>query len=398
MSTSSDTTISPLEAAAFSLWPTNPNWSFRFNRIVGSAPTGGADFTEAYLALRDVPAGDDQAYGVALTTLSERLAGEAERAYAAGHTVTARTKWLRAANYLAAVAVNNRVSEEIRDRVVTGRREYFRAAVALSDTPVTPVEIPYEGGKTLPGYLCEPAAKYARPRPALIAMGGGDGVAEDVYFAFGAAMVDRGFTVLLLDGPGQGEAMRRGITFRLDWEVPIGRAIDFLEGRKDVDASRIAVASGSMGSFYAARAAAYEHRVAACVIDGPVSTIPDHVLRSPAFDTGLARMTGISDPAEIKRIMTGFNVPAAASKIECPVLIIASDAELAFTMPADARYDPDQWFADNGQRIFDAVPHDRKKLVRYVIGTPGAAHCAADSRVRMHAELGDWLEDVLVTH
>ena len=159
MSTSSDTTISPLEAAAFSLWPTNPNWSFRFNRIVGSAPTGGADFTEAYLALRDVPAGDDQAYGVALTTLSERLAGEAERAYAAGHTVTARTKWLRAANYLAAVAVNNRVSEEIRDRVVTGRREYFRAAVALSDTPVTPVEIPYEGGKTLPGYLCEPAAK-----------------------------------------------------------------------------------------------------------------------------------------------------------------------------------------------------------------------------------------------
>ena len=45
-----------------------------------------------------------------------------------------------------------------------------------------------------------------------------------------------------------------------------GRCLDYLATRPDVDMSRIAVCGSSLGGFYAARAACYEHRLAAAFL------------------------------------------------------------------------------------------------------------------------------------
>ena len=49
---------------------------------------------------------------------------------------------------------------------------------------------------------------------------------------------------------------RHGLVTRHDYEVPVGRCIDWLSARDDVDASRIAVSGSSLGGYYAARAGA----------------------------------------------------------------------------------------------------------------------------------------------
>ena len=64
----------------------------------------------------------------------------------------------------------------------------------------------------------------------------------------GRGALQRGMSVLLVDGPGQGGTLRRHkLPTRHDYEVPIGKCIDWLEQRKDVDASRIAMSGSSLG-------------------------------------------------------------------------------------------------------------------------------------------------------
>lgn len=95
--------------------------------------------------------------------------------------------------------------------------ECFRAAAELADAPIEPVEIPYEG-TTLPGYLYR-VDDSGVPRPTVLMCNGFDGSAEEMYFGGAAAAVERGYNVLVFDGPGQpGARHRRGLFFRPDWE------------------------------------------------------------------------------------------------------------------------------------------------------------------------------------
>jgi hypothetical protein len=50
----------------------------------------------------------------------------------------------------------------------------------------------------------------------------------------------------------------------------VGRCIDWLEKRTDIDPKRIAVSGSSMGGYYAARAGSCEHRLAACISHGAI--------------------------------------------------------------------------------------------------------------------------------
>ena len=78
----------------------------------------------------------------------------------------------------------------------------------------------------------------------------------------------------MVDGPGQGGTLRRQkIPNRYDYEVPVGRIIDYLETRADVDLGRIAVCGSSLGGYYAARAASLEHRLAAAISHGAVWSV-----------------------------------------------------------------------------------------------------------------------------
>ena len=92
----------------------------------------------------------------------------------------------------------------------------YKAAAGLFDPPIEPVEIPYEG-KTLPGYLHRVDGS-ARKRPLLILNTGFDGSAEEMHWSGARAAVERGYTVLVFDGPGQfGPLHRDGLAFRPDW-------------------------------------------------------------------------------------------------------------------------------------------------------------------------------------
>ena len=97
---------------------------------------------------------------------------------------------------------------------------------------------------------------------------GYDSTLEESYFAIAAAALARGYNVLAFDGPGQGAALReQRLTFRPDWEAVMTPVIDFALTRPEVAPDEIALFGYSLGGYLVARAAAFDARIAALILD-----------------------------------------------------------------------------------------------------------------------------------
>ena len=80
----------------------------------------------------------------------------------------------------------------------------FQKAAALFEPPIEILKIPYEN-TTLPGYFIKPDESEAA-RKTLLCTGGYDGTCEELFFNIGGGALERGYNVLIFDGPGQGGA------------------------------------------------------------------------------------------------------------------------------------------------------------------------------------------------
>lgn len=103
-----------------------------------------------------------------------------------------------------------------------------------------------------------------------------------MHWSGARAAVERGYNVLVFDGPGQYSSVhRQGLHFRHDWENVVTPVLNYALTRKDVDPTKIALHAESLGGYLAPRAAAFEHRLSACISDDGV------------YDFGTAQLSGI---------------------------------------------------------------------------------------------------------
>ncbi|HEY3693848.1 MAG TPA: hypothetical protein VGL46_26780 [Pseudonocardiaceae bacterium] len=81
----------------------------------------------------------------------------------------------------------------------------------------------------------------------------------------------RGYNVLAVDGPGQGGALHlQKLVMRPDWEAVLTPVVDYALARREIEPGRIAGFGYSLGGDLLARAAAFEHRLSALVLDDGV--------------------------------------------------------------------------------------------------------------------------------
>ena len=89
----------------------------------------------------------------------------------------------------------------------------YAGVVRHAPRPIARVEIPF-GAKSLPAYLHLPRKPAAGERfPCVLAVGGMDSSKENLVALYGDKLIERGFAVLAIDGPGQAESAGRGIHF-----------------------------------------------------------------------------------------------------------------------------------------------------------------------------------------
>jgi hypothetical protein len=227
----------------------------------------------------------------------------------------------------------------------------------------------------------------ASPRqPVLISFGGLDSFKEELYFMVGRAAIARGISCLHMDGPGQGATLRRErLTNRFDYEVPVGRCIDYLESRGDVDMSRVAVSGTSLGGYYAARAASFEHRLAGCISHGAIWDISE-MWGSAGEDHGLADhikwVFGCRSMAEARDKFGQFSLRGVLGGMKCPYLIVHGGHDVLGVRQARTVYEhAKESGVDVELRLLSAEE-------------TGAEHCQHDNPTLGAEIMADWVADL----
>jgi dienelactone hydrolase len=216
-------------------------------------------------------------------------------------------------------------------------------------------------------------------------MGGLDSIKDEMWFMQAHGALQRGISVLMVDIPGQGGTLRRHkLVNRVDTEVPIGRCIDWLEQRTDVDVSRLAVCGSSLGGYYSARAACYEHRLAACISHGAIWAIND-LWGNATEDHGLAEhIKWVFGKPSMKESMVkarDFTLEGHLERMRCPYLVMHGGHDVLTVSQAQKVY---EYGKAKGLDVTLRLLSEEET---------GAEHCQHDNPTIGQEILADWLAD-----
>jgi len=185
-----------------------------------------------------------------------------EEAEASGDFGAARTAFMRAYAYyrLGRYPTTNSPGKRMSyEKSVAS----FLCAAKYLDPPLERIEIPFTGrqgeGDRVVAYLRRPKTA-ARP-PVLVAWGGIDGYKEDRICE---PYLERGIAVLSMDNAGVGEAPIKGGN---DGDRLFDAVFDWVRGRPDLDASRMAIQGSSTGGYWAAKLAHTRSDILSCAVN-----------------------------------------------------------------------------------------------------------------------------------
>ncbi len=399
---------------AFSAGFYKSDWDFEVRIVLGMAVHGGAEPGEVLATIAEVSDGDHQKWFDGWVALGRRVVAIADSCAAGGRRQSAADAYLRSANYFA-IAVNAVDGLKSHDPLLPTFREH-RAAwdgfVRNAPYPAEAVDIPYEE-TTLPGFFFSPNGASSA-RPTLIMINGSDGSLSNLWGSGAAGALERGYNVLLFDGPGQQSLLfERNIPFRFDWEAVTTPVVDFLLTRADVDPAKIALYGISQAGYWVPRSLAFEHRIAAAIADPGVVDVStswtDHMPKSmikllhdgdrEKFDKEMAfgmKMPGAGKSAWSFRArpynQTGYydtmaevlkyNVTDVAASITTPLLV---------TSPEDEQFWPGQ-----SEKLDSLIPGETE-LVRFTAAEGANYHCQPLARLLTEQRMFDWLDAKIFT-
>jgi len=200
--------------------------------------------------------------------------------------------------------------------------------------------------------------------------------------------------------------------FRPDWEKVVSPVVDFALTCPEVDAEAIALFGYSLGGLLVARAAAFEQRVAALILDDGLYDLyaafaaqsPSFVLRwieqgrdrrtdtlmalNGHFDIG-ARWSlqngcwamGARSYTDFFRKAKDYSLAGITRRVSVPTLIL--DAE------------HDQFFKGQPQLVERALTQAATTLITLTAAEGAGEHCHMGALTRSHQVIFDWLDDVL---
>jgi dienelactone hydrolase len=392
------------------MFDTDEAFSFETLRAVGYSVYGGADIGEVMATAARITPGDPESWYREWRALGDRIATVADKSAGAGHAASASSAYLRASNYYRTAEFFLRDDPTNDPRVAdTSARaiETFRAAPEIQAN-WTRVGIPYQGIE-LEGYYLNSSGD--EPGRILLAHGGYDSTVEELFFTAGEAARRRGWNCLIFEGPGQGSALRvHKLPFRYDWEAVVTPVVDFAINLRGVDPDRIALIGMSMGGYLAPRAAAFEHRIAACVAYDGVFTmaaalpdLPGIRARSTewvaAMDGLVANRTqlptslrwalsngmwvfAVITAQELADAFSKLDLTEVAGQISCPTLVCQAEN--------------DQFFSGQPQLLYDAL-RSPKTLMQFTAAEGAEEHCHVGALTLFHQRMFDWLDETLAS-
>ena len=386
---------------------------FETQILLGCCHYGAADAGEILAAVERVPSGDFEQWYQEWFALGERMQGIAEQCAASGHFVSARKTFLRAATYFSASVVFIDGTKDPSRGVPAWQRHIacWERFCFYLNPPAEKVSIPYEG-ISMPGYLFLPD-QFGGPWATIIFTNGSDGPTAGMWTSGVAGALERGYAALVFDGPGQNAMLwLKNIPFRPDWEKVITPIVDFLLQREDIDPKRIALSGISQAGYWVLRALAFEHRIAAGMVDPGVMDVSVTFFRElppemrELLDAGAEkefnefmeeglRQSGDAVRQNVEwrmkpylaesyyhlfKKVRQYNARDVIQQIQCPLFIADPDDE--------------QFWPGQSQEVYDALVCP-KTIVRFTADEGANWHCEPKARGLYDQRLFDWLATVM---
>ncbi|MFL6510097.1 MAG: alpha/beta hydrolase family protein [Nitrososphaera sp.] len=401
----------------------DPTFSSQLLRVIGETYYKGAEIGECLSTAYRIKEGDFESWHQEWHKTAERVNKYADESLASGHKVSAREAYLRACNYYRAAELLLIDPADPRIQTTWGKsKECFSKAASLFSPPVELIEIPYEETTTLPGYFYRTDNDNSsnssnnnirNPRPTLIVHGGFDSTLEELYASAAAPALERGYNCLTFEGPGQGGVIRKQkIPFRYDWEKVVSPVVEYALSRtQEVDPKHIALMGISMGGYLAARAAAFEHRLSACILyngvydgyDALASSLSKSLLNAiengkqeivnaafeilmdsdPNIRFNMAHgmwTSGSNSPYELIMKSKDYTVKNIAKSIECPTLVLEAEK--------------DDSFPGQPKKVYDALTC-QKKYILFTSEEGAEEHCQCGASALSNQRIFDWLDETL---
>lgn len=249
----------------------SPDLSFHYEalRVLAATATQGSDVSEILQVCQKLIPGDFESWYKEFYKLAGDVLRIAEECPNKKNfdNVSLRNIYLRASHYYFAADFylhSNHDDPRIND-CYQKWTSLFDKAMALLPVPGKRLSLPADGFQ-VPVYLLRPS-NTSEPRPTIILGNGFDGALEEMIHVLGFPALERGYNVILYEGPGQtGIRRTQNVHFIHDWEKAVTPVVDWLQTLDFVDKKRISLLGYSLGGYLACRAAAFEHRLSACIL------------------------------------------------------------------------------------------------------------------------------------
>jgi len=275
----------------------------------------------------------------------------------------------------------------------------FLEGIRLARENCERIEIPYEGKHLSALYVraesIGAAGGTATDRaPVVVVMNGLDSTKEMLYRScLGTYLSRRGLSVLFVDQPGTGEALRlQGLHAVANTEVWAGRIIDYLETRDDIDPKRIGALGVSLGGYYAPRAVAFEPRFAAGAIWGANHDWREVQKRRlakegenpvPHYWQHVEWVFGASDLDDFMARAEGMHLNGVLDRITVPFLVTHGEND---------RQIPLQYAHQTYEQL---VNSPARELKIFTSREGGVEHSSLDNATNAGNYIADWLAETL---
>lgn len=374
--------------------PEGYRWSAAFTLLLGLSHWGGSAMSEMHLVgerLAD-KLGDDEAWFAEWRRAGDKARALADEEDSAGHRLTAAGAYLRACCYYQMAERFRLPKDDLALSVYRDSVDCFQRYAERTDFPrIETIEVPFEGG-SLPAYFVHGATESTEPGPAMVFFDGLD-ISKELQFCHGVIeLARRGINCLIVDGPGNGEAIRfRDLPLRFDYDVAGTAAYEYLASRSDVASDRIGVMAISLGGYYAPRCASKEPRFAACVAWGAIWDYHATWKRriDAAYQTSLsvagdhiAWVLGVDDVDQALAKLEDFKHEGVVGDLKCPLLVTHGEADAQIPV-------------EDAERLLAAVGSTDKTLRVFTRDEGGAQHCQIDFPIRGASFIADWLHEKL---
>ena len=332
-------------------------WSDSFHyqalRAMGHSMYQGASPGEALSVISRIGDQDENAWYAEWREMGGKCEQWAEKA---ADPVSRGNALLRASNYYRASEFFLPPADPRKRAVYERSVQTFRRALNALGIRHTTYSIPWEQG-TMTTY-------YFRGRgdaPLVLVCGGFDSTNEESYFWIGKALIDRGYSVAMFEGPGQSGMLRRfDVKFTSEWHRPVGRVIDYLLREDPSLREKKKILFGiSLGGVLMGRAAAFEPRVDGAVLFGsPFDFLDGALYQLPGFarslfygghsaafnalanikkrfsittrwgiNNGMMSMGG-GTPYDFLLVGKQFTLKDVHQRVTCPVLVLYGERDL----------------------------------------------------------------------